>query len=439
MIQPLRYKHHCRKTSVLKHILWITLALLVSYSLQANSLMDIYKQAEQQEPNFLAAQYNLAADQQKLPQAQAALLPQVNINLNKNWPLESSMGANRRYGVTLNQPVQLDAYYNYKAIQQLDRKAQVTFEKAVQDLIFKVIDTYFKVLLQQNALESAKVELKVVNQRLDQLQRQFELGMITLATLQDSAATLKQTEVALLQNQESYDQTIDALRLLTNNKGKLAIAPLDDDYPVIPIVPSTLLEWEQLAQTNNLDLRATDLTVNQAFHSYEAKQAGRYPTLSVSADKFYTYNALGLSEKSDSAKISVSLSGSLYDAGLNRAQTIEAMKKWQASKQQRSATWRSIRQQISTLYRRIQTNIAQVNAQQQLVNAKQIALQAKEKEQQLGLRDLVDVLQAQRDVFSAQRSYASARFDYLMNSVKIRQVAGILATGDLKRLDYWLR
>jgi outer membrane protein len=436
MPQSSHQHHHHNRSSQSGHMLWAILALLASYSLQANSLLDIYQQARLEDPTFLTAQHNLKANQQQLPQAKAALMPQVTSSLNQNWPLGGS--ANRRYDITVSQTLQLNTLYNYKAVQQLDRNALITFKKASQALIFQTIDTYCKVLRQQNELDLAQAELRVVRQRLNQLQHQFELGIISLTTLQDTAATHRQVEIDLLQAQERHAQAIDALQLLTNNSGELTIGALAHNYPVVPIIPSTVIEWEQLAQVNNLELTAMDLTVKQAFHTYKAWNAGKYPALSLKAEKFYTYNALGLSEESDSAKISLSLSAPLYDAGLNRAQTLEAMEKWHATKQQREAILRNIKQQIRTLYRRIQTNVAKADAQQQLVDSKQLALKAKEKEQQLGLRDLVDILQAERDVFSAKQDYANTRFDYLINSMQIRQTSGILSEDDLKVLDLWL-
>ncbi|MCE3253082.1 MAG: secretion protein, partial [Cellvibrio sp.] len=56
----------------------------------------------------------------------------------------------------------------------------------------------------------------------------------------------------------------------------------------------------------------------------------------------------------------------------------------------------------------------------------------------VGTRNLVEVLIAQRNLYQARRNYSDARFDYIIDTVKLREVAGMLTPADVQRVDQWL-
>lgn len=57
---------------------------------------------------------------------------------------------------------------------------------------------------------------------------------------------------------------------------------------------------------------------------------------------------------------------------------------------------------------------------------------------EVGTRNVVDVLQTQRTLFSAARDYANARYDYVLDTLKLKQQAGTLTPQDIYDLDKWL-
>ena len=53
----------------------------------------------------------------------------------------------------------------------------------------------------------------------------------------------------------------------------------------------------------------------------------------------------------------------------------------------------------------------------------------------VGTRNIVDVLLAQRRLFASQFDYASARYDYVLNLLRLKQAAGTLADQDVTELN----
>ena len=55
-----------------------------------------------------------------------------------------------------------------------------------------------------------------------------------------------------------------------------------------------------------------------------------------------------------------------------------------------------------------------------------------------GTRTSVDVLLSQRLLYSSQREYSVARYTYITNSLKLKQVAGTLTSNDVNEINKWL-
>ncbi|HBX57077.1 MAG TPA: channel protein TolC, partial [Pseudomonas sp.] len=54
-------------------------------------------------------------------------------------------------------------------------------------------------------------------------------------------------------------------------------------------------------------------------------------------------------------------------------------------------------------------------------------------------RNIVDVLDAQRQLYSSVRNYNDARYDYILNNLRLKQAAGTLSPGDLEALGNFLK
>lgn len=56
----------------------------------------------------------------------------------------------------------------------------------------------------------------------------------------------------------------------------------------------------------------------------------------------------------------------------------------------------------------------------------------------MGTRTTVDVLNSQRDLFRAKLNYALARYEYIMETLRLKKAAGTLSKQDLQAINNWL-
>jgi len=84
------------------------------------------------------------------------------------------------------------------------------------------------------------------------------------------------------------------------------------------------------------------------------------------------------------------------------------------------------------------TNTARVKARKQSITSAESALQATQAGYEVGTRNIVDVLVAQRTVYQARRNFANARYDYILSMMRLKEVAGQLSPDDIYQLNAWL-
>jgi outer membrane protein len=89
-------------------------------------------------------------------------------------------------------------------------------------------------------------------------------------------------------------------------------------------------------------------------------------------------------------------------------------------------------------YRSVETDVLAVAARAQAIVSAQSALEATQVGAEVGTRNVVDVVLSQRTLFQAQRDYANARFNYVMDTLELKQAAGVISPQDVIDLNAWL-
>ena len=55
-----------------------------------------------------------------------------------------------------------------------------------------------------------------------------------------------------------------------------------------------------------------------------------------------------------------------------------------------------------------------------------------------GLNTNIQVLDAERDLFQAKKDFAQSRYDYLINSIRLKKVTNNLTEQDILAINKWL-
>ena len=129
----------------------------------------------------------------------------------------------------------------------------------------------------------------------------------------------------------------------------------------------------------------------------------------------------------------------LWTGGAISSQRRQAYEQYLAASETHTSVMRNTIQFTRSLHLAVTTDVARVKARKQAIVSAQSALDATTAGYEVGTRNVVDVLNAQRILYGAIRDYANTRYDYVVRLLRLRRQAGLLSPEDVAALNKWLQ
>lgn len=439
---------------VLKQGLFAICTTLIAAQIStADTLNDIYESALLNDPVLRAARASFNAEQETKNIARGALLPQLAISgdyteseINDNPPSVSTglIDTNTTtYGVSLSQAFfDMPSWYSFKSGKALSDSAQAQFAADQQSLIIRVSEAYFNVLRAYDNLQTRSAEQRAIQRQLEQTRERFEVGLLPVTDVHEAQAVFDDAAVNSLEARGALNIAFEGLQVLTGRDHE-ALAGLTETFMATNPEPLSNQEWVDFAIGNNFQLKVAELGKDAAYNSAKAAAAARLPKITGRAT-YYESDMDGtrytnpIETQQDGHSFVVSVTMPIWMGGSVDAKRRQAKQRSIASKEGYTATKRNVIQASRSLHQLVLTNTARVKARKQSITSADSALQATQAGYEVGTRNIVDVLVAQRSVYQARRSYANARYDYILSMMRLKEVAGQLAPDDIYQLNGWL-
>ena len=420
--------------------------LLISQGSSADSLKDIYELALQSDPTLRAARANFQVGQETKNISRAYLLPVITatggyqetegdsqsarIYFGGEPALSNQFSDSKEtaYGVSLRQPLfDMPAWYQFQRGKALSESAAAQFAADQQTLILRVSSAYLGALRAYDNNETRKA----------------------VTDVHEAQAVFDDALVNSLEARGAVNIAFDALQVLTG-KNHNVLSGLKDDFMATNPEPLSSEEWVNFSLSSNYQLKTAKLGKDATYNLAKAATAELFPTITFNANYsnldsdgttiayLPTGNAMANTfSNSDGHSFSVNLSMPLWSSGINagrrqyKQQAIASSENFEVAKRNTVQTARSRHQLVIT-------NAARVKARKQAITSADSALGATQAGYEVGTRNIVDVLAAQRSVFQAKRNYANARYDYIFAMMSLKEVAGQLSPDDIYQLNAWL-
>ena len=413
---------------------------------QAQSLQELYDTARGYDATYLAARALAESAQAKADQAHALRRPSVNATLGANRSSVETSVVNGTGNVTsagLNAQQSLFNRANDASISQADlgiESAKADLQTADQELIVRVSQAYFDVLAAQDALATAQASKKGIAEQLASAKRNFEVGTSTITDTREAQARY---DLATAQEIAADNDLLTKRIALDQLVGRTGVTPrpLATPFAPPPITPTGVDEWVSFTDTAPA-VRKAQLGYDVAQLETTKARAGHLPTVGLSGSvgrSHTTGNNPQLTPgNANTTSIGVQLNLPLF-AGFSVQNRIkETLSLEEQSRNTLEAARRSVAQGTRQAFFGVQSLQAQVKALEAAESSSQLALEATQLGYKVGVRVNLDVLNAQTQLFTTQRDLAKARYDVLMNSLKLRQAAGQLAPGDVAAVNSML-
>ena len=429
-----------------------------------SDLLSVYQQAVENNADLAAARARYQAVLERIPQARAGLLPQLSagaqladVDIDVDIDVDTSAGSRSLsrsslvYQATLAQPLfRADRWFQLQAAQASGEQAALEFSAAQQELILRSAEAYFAVLRAQDALAAVKAEEAALKRQLDQAKERFEVGLSDRTDVLQAQAGYDSAHAGRLLAERQVQDAFENLEALTARPYR-RLDGIRHSLPVLAPVPNDASRWVETAARQNLNLQASQFAVAAAEENLRQRRAGHAPTLDLVA-QYQTGDNDGLgftntglpampryTGDASQTTVGLQLNVPLFSGGLTTAQGREARQLLEQAEQQREGLRRQVVQNTRNLFRAVNTDVEQVKARRQAIISSQSALEATEIGYEVGTRNIVDVLDAQRLLYATVRDYNNARYDYILDNLRLKQVAGTLSPADLQSLSAYLQ
>jgi outer membrane protein len=416
----------------------------------AVDLVQVYAQAEASDPLYkqTIAAYN--AVREAKPQARAQLMPVLSLNAHTasndqdistaGFGTSGEVGFNRHgYSLDLAQPV--FRYDRFLALRQADsqiQQAEAQLNAAQQELIVRVSERYFEVLAAIDNLDFVRAEKISLHRQLEQARQLFEVGLIAITDVQEAQAGYDRSVANEILAENLIENTREALREVTGEY-QTGLILLGENMPLVSPQPEVIEEWSRISQEQNMQVIAAKYELETARQNINIQKSGHLPSLDIVARKGYESSGgrFGGTQVQDTS-IGLELNMPLFQGGMVNSLTREARDLYDQARERLEQQLRAAQRQTRDAYLGVVSGISQVKALNQAVTSSQTALQATEAGFEVGTRTTVDIVASQRALLQSKRDYARARYDYILNTLRLKQAAGTLAPDDLKEINSWL-
>ena len=321
-------------------------------------------------------------------------------------------------------------------------QSEAQFGQATQDLIVRVAQAYFDVLAAQDNIEFIIANKIAIAEQLAQAKRNFEVGT---ATITDTNEAQARYDLAVAQEISGQNALEVAVRALQQIIGQLPdqLTPLKAVAMTVP-VPNVMDEWANAARGNNFVVRGNEAVFEIATREIERQRAGHYPNIDVVASTQENTNAnlaaitaisSGVRSTISQNAIGLQLSLPIFAGGSVLSRTREAVALREKARQDLEASRRAAEFNARQSYLNVTNGLAQVKALEQALVSSETALQSNRVGYEVGVRINIDVLNAQQQVFQTKRDLARARYDTILNGLRLKSAAGSLTENDVELVN----
>ena len=427
----------------------VFVASLLTQPAWSADLLSIYNDAIANDAKLASATAKLDAAKESIVQAKAAFYPTIAVtgqaSKQKSDTTISSITTNRStsprsISLTLTQPLfRAAAYINYKQSELTVAQAEAQFAASQQDLIIRVSQAYFDILSAQDTLSTLAAQKTAIAQQLESAKRNFEVGTATITDQQEAQARY---DLVLSQEIAAQNDLLVKQSSLEAIIGKTAptLSSLRQDVELSPPAPAQLDAWIASTMSSNPSIQSNTLGVELAKRAVQLAQTGHLPTLdltgSIAKSQQSIFTGGGQSTADiQSNTIGLSLNVPLFAGGNVSSQVSQQQKLMTKAEKDLLDATRTATLITRQTFGGVQSGLAQVKALQAAEKSSQLALDSNKLGYEVGVRINIDVLNSQQQLATTRRDLFKAKYDTLMNGLKLKQAAGTLKADDLGEIN----
>jgi outer membrane protein len=409
------------------------------------TLLDAFNAAQAYDSQLASARGARDAAYEKSTQGFAGLLPTVSAtaNINRINTHLTTTGIDRTidytqevYQLQLRQPIYNRNNFDVYEQSKLQVNAgEIQFEQARNDLALRVAQAYFDVLAAQDVISFLGAQKTAITEQLESAKRNFEVGTATITDTHEAQARFDLALAQEIAAQNDLEVKRNALAVITGQVPP-ELRSLRSGVKLSSPQPSSLDQWVHSAETGNFSVIVQGLLVDIAKLEISRNRAGHLPTLDGVATQSQRKDLTFTSPTTNTTSaVGLQLTIPLFAGFSTTSKIREAISLENQARANLDTAKRAAMQNARAAYLGVQSGLSQIRALEAAEVSSNSALESNKLGYDVGVRINIDVLNAQQQLYSTRRDLAKARYDTLINGLRLKAAAGTLAEADLAELN----
>ena len=393
----------------------------------AETLLDALALTYQSNPEIEAQRASLRATDEGVAQALGGYRPSFSLGYSANYDYINYDNAQTTTSDT-DRTISLAAEQNLydfgktkigiEAAEDSVTAGRANLLNVEQSILLQAASAYLSLLQNQAILTLREKNLVRLQYQNQAAQDRFQVGEVTKTDVGIASSRLAQARADLVSAKGALQISMATyMRVVGHEPSQLSENINTIEIPLnMPASRETLIEQSLLY---NPELATSRYVYHQALSQAKAADIALYPDVSFSASLSQADNVAGRGVESHGYALGVNLSVPLYQSGIVAAQARAAKSSAVSAMHQLSATRKNVIETAHQAWERYHATLSLVEALLESLQASQLVLEGTEQEAMLGLRTVLDVLDAEQDVMDDEVNLVSAKHDLILAKINI--------------------
>lgn len=416
-------------------------SVLLCAPARAETIFEALGEAYSSNPDLQAQRAYLRAVDENVAIAKSGFRPTIDLtggysDIRNNNDSDNTDDGSRAssIGAKITQPLfnGLSTYNSVKAADSNVRAEQYNLSNYEQSVFLSASEAYLNVVRDAAIVDLQKNNEKLLKKQLDETIERFNVGELTRTDVAQARSSLSQATASRISAEGSLQVSRAVYKQVIGKQPE----DLSEPDNIHEFLPATFEQALAYTMSNNYEVLAAKRALEASEYTVKANYGALLPQVAATGEVAQTKNDpkhSGLNDTTvDSVEFGINMTIPLYDAGENRAKIRQSKyTKWQAHEQVLSAE-RAAVSDITSYWESMVANDAMIKALQDQVKANEIALDGVRKEEALGNRTVLDVLNAFQRLLDSKVEVVKARREYYLSAMQVMQAMGKLTAENLK-------
>jgi len=440
-----------RRLAVLAGCFAAPAVLAFAASACAETLSDAIALAYETNPTLQAARAQLRETDEEYVQAEAGLRPSVNLNAGYSYGNEATgqfgpqiAGANfgsATASVSVSQPL----YTGGRVSNRMDAAhadimaGREGLRRTEIGVLQSVVGAYLDVRRDQEQVAISQDNVAVLARQLEETKARFEVGQLTRTDVAQSEARLALARSQLSANQATLAEAGAAYATVVGqNPGQLAPEP-----PIAQRLPPDVDAAFDFAEQSNPQILQANFVEQASAARLAAAKSQQRPQASLTASYGYYGSTTSVQTTGELPGVPATSTGlrvgtiganitlPLVTGGMNGSEIRQAAEQDNVDRIGVETARRQVLQAVAQGWDQLLGARASLAADEAQVKADTVAFEGVREEQKVGLRTILDVLNAQQELETSQLALVGARHDEYVAAAGVLAAMGALEARDL--------